>query len=61
MSPVFDFAGLDAAILTTLRACVAELRDADDSLAMVACGMVEDLTGFFVAGAGASWAAGLEG
>lgn len=59
--PVFDFASLDAAILITLRACVAELRDADDSLAMVACGMVEDLTGFFVAGAGATWATGLDG
>jgi hypothetical protein len=58
---VFDFADLDAAILSTLRACVAELRSADDSLAMVACGMVEDLTGFFVAGAGATWASGLEG
>ncbi|WP_156112005.1 hypothetical protein [Prescottella defluvii] len=58
---MFDFAGLDAAILTTLRACVTELRDADESLSMVACGMVEDLTGFFVAGAGAPWAAGLEG
>ncbi|MET8649014.1 hypothetical protein [Nocardia aurea] len=58
---VFDFARLDAAVLLTLRVCIAELRDADDSLAMVACGMVEDLTGFFVAGAGATWVAGLEG
>jgi hypothetical protein len=58
---VFDFADLDAAILSTLRACVAELRSADDSLAMVACGMVEDLTGFFVAGAGTTWVSGLEG
>ncbi|MFD6104383.1 hypothetical protein ACFWFQ_17125 [Nocardia salmonicida] len=58
---MFDFARLDAAVLHTLRVCVAELRAADDSLAMVACGMVEDLTGFFVAGAGATWVAGLEG
>ncbi|TCJ96810.1 hypothetical protein [Nocardia alba] len=58
---MFDFARLDAAILHTLRVCLAELRDADDSLAMMACGMVEDLTGFFVAGVGATWVAGRTG
>lgn len=56
-----NFARLDDAILTTLKACVAQLQLEDDSLAMVACGMVEDLTGFFVAGAGSRWLAELTG
>ncbi len=58
---VHDLSRLDAAILTTLRAAVARLREADASLALVACGMVEDLTGFFVAGAGTTWLAALPG
>ena len=58
---VHDLSRLDAAILTTLRAAVARLREADESLALVACGMVEDLTGFFVAGAGTTWLAALPG
>ncbi|KSW19591.1 hypothetical protein [Cellulomonas sp. B6] len=56
-----DLSRLDAAIVTTLRVAVARLRDSDESLALVACGMVEDLTGFFVAGAGTTWLAALPG
>lgn len=58
---VHDFARLDNAILTTLRNALASLREQDSGLALMACGMVEDLTGFFVAGAGAEWLAALEG
>ncbi len=56
-----DFTRLDDAILTTLRAGVSELRSAEPTLALVACGLVEDLTGFFIAGAGARWLAELDG
>ena len=56
-----DFSRLDDAIATTLRAGVAELREADASLVMLACGMVEDLTGFFISGAGSHWIAALPG
>lgn len=56
-----DYSRLDDAIVTTLRNAIADLRRQDDTLTLVACGMVEDLTGFFVAGAGAEWLTGLEG
>lgn len=56
-----DFTRLDDAILTTLRNGLADLRRRDETLALVACGMVDDLTGFFIAGAGAGWIAGLTG
>ncbi|MFD1814373.1 hypothetical protein [Rhodococcus gannanensis] len=56
-----DFTRLDDAILTTLRTSIGMLREENDSLALVACGMVEDLTGFFVAGADATWLTGLDG
>lgn len=56
-----DFTRLDDAILTTLRAGVTELRSAEPGLTLVACGLVEDLTGFFIAGAGARWLADLDG
>ncbi|NLA56827.1 MAG: hypothetical protein GX859_11155 [Corynebacterium humireducens] len=52
-----DFTRLDAAISTTLREGVAELLAADPTLTLMACGVVEDLTGFYVAGAGAEWLA----
>lgn len=45
----------------TLRAKIRSLQEQDPGLVFVACGMVEDLTGFFVAGAGKSWLQGLGG
>ncbi len=55
-----DFTRLDDAILTTLRAGVTQLRSAEPTLALVACGLVEDLTGFFIAGADTQWLAELD-
>lgn len=52
-----NFTRLDAAISTTLREGVAELLAADPTLTLMACSLVEDLTGFYVAGAGAEWLA----
>lgn len=45
-----DTRALDAAIETTLRAAVASLRGQTDELVALAAGLVEDPTGFFVAG-----------
>lgn len=55
------FSRLDEAILSTLQDSIRQLREAEDSLAMVACGMVEDLTGFFVTGVDAGWLGRLAG
>ena len=52
-----DFTRLDDAIATTLREGLGDLLAADPTLTLMACGLVEDLTGFFVAGAGAQWLA----
>lgn len=56
-----DFTCLDEAIMVTLRASIASLKAENPDLLLVTCGMVEDLTGFFVAGASASWLSGLIG
>lgn len=50
-----DFTKLNEAILTTLDAGVASLTAQAPDLAFIACGVVEDLTGFFLTGASASW------
>lgn len=50
-----DFTRLNEAILTTLNAGVASLTAQSPDLAFIACGVAEDLTGFFLAGASASW------
>ena len=56
-----DYARLDDAIVTTLRNGIADLRASDETLSLIACGMVEDLTGFFIAGAGTAWLRQLTG
>lgn len=56
-----SFKRLDEAILTTLGASITSLQEQDPDLVFVACGMVEDLTGFFVTGTGRAWITGLEG
>ncbi|MFZ4842098.1 hypothetical protein [Mycetocola saprophilus] len=58
---MLDFTRLDRAILTTLRNVIAVLRERDKTLALVACGTVEDRTGFFIAGVGAEWLTDLTG
>lgn len=52
-----DFSRLGEAILTTLEAGVASLKAQSPDLAFIACGVVEDLTGFFLSGASATWLA----
>ena len=52
-----DFTRLSEAILTTLEAEVASLKAQSPDLAFIACGVVEDLTGFFLSGASATWLA----
>lgn len=52
-----DFSRLSKAILTTLEAGVASLKAQSPDLAFIACGVVEDLTGFFLSGASATWLA----
>ena len=56
-----DFTRLDEAIMTSLRADITSLKDQSPDFLLVACGMVEDLTGFFVTGTDAQWLGGLIG
>lgn len=56
-----DFTRLDAAILDSLRQRLSRLHTEVPDVALVACGMVEDLTGFFVSAASASWLGALPG
>lgn len=47
--------------MMTLRASITLLKEQHPDLLLVACGMVEDLTGFFVTGTGTKWLSGLIG
>ncbi|WP_181149684.1 hypothetical protein [Arthrobacter sp. MYb227] len=47
--------------MNTLRASITLLTEENPDLLLVACGMVEDLTGFFVTGTDAKWLGGLIG
>lgn len=50
-----QYLALEKTIDDYLRHALSSLKEADPMLRFMACGMVEDLTGFFVAGAGTTW------